>query len=449
MDNIIPQYVNRIIEKLEAEGHQAYLVGGCIRDAMLGRSPADFDIATSATPELMDVIFKGFQTFDPGREFGTISVEQEEGIVEVTTFRKDLGYSDGRRPDKVKFTDSLQEDLKRRDFTINAMAYNPTLGLVDPFNGKNDLESKLVRCVGDPMDRLSEDYLRILRAVRISTQLDFLIDIETSKACTELASGLENVSTERIREELFKILLTEKPSKGFLIMRSLGILKEVIPELIPAIGFDQRNPHHDRSVFQHTLTVLDNTPPVLHVRLAALLHDIGKPYTFTVDEYEIGHFYGHDKMSVKVGKEFLLRLKCSTELMEKTLGLVKEHMVHHPDLRRKGLKRQLQRVGADNINHLIDLQIADKLSKKSNKDISQLLAKKALINEILDSGEPFKKNHLAVNGDDLKAAGYKEGKIIGKILEYLLNCVLEKPEINTKEELIRIAIGIYPPESIE
>lgn len=449
MNITIPHHVNRILTVLEINGYQAYLVGGSIRDALLGRSPADFDIATSAKPELVEKIFEELQTAATGKAYGTITVIQEEGTVEVTTFRKDLGYSDGRRPDKVQYTECLEEDLMRRDFTINAMAYNPSEGLIDPFNGSDDIRGRQVRCVGDPMERLSEDYLRILRAVRLAAQLDFLIDIGTSQACTQLASGLEKVSVERIREELFKILLTTKPSSGLLMMRSLGILKEVIPEMIPAIGFDQRNPHHDRSVFQHTLTVLDKTPPVIHVRLAALLHDIGKPYTFIEDEFGVGHFYGHDKMSVKVGKEFMQRLKCSAELMERTLNLVKEHMVHHPDLRKKGLKRQLQRVGTENIYHLIDLQIADKQSKKSNTDISQLLAKKEVVAGILEAKEPFRKKHLAINGDDLKKEGYKEGRIIGKILEYLLNYVLEKPDMNNRGELIKIALEIYPPDSLD
>lgn len=227
-------------------------------------------------------------------------------------------------------------------------------------------------------------------------------------------------------------------------MRSLGILKEVIPELIPAIGFDQRNPYHDRSVFQHTLTVMDNTPPVLHVRLAALLHDIGKPYTFTLDDKGVGHFYGHDKKSVKIGKEILIRLNCSTELIDSTLRLVREHMIHHPDLKKKGLKRQLQRVGEDRVYDLLDLQVADRLSKSGNKDISNLLAKKKAIDSILYAKEPFRRKHMAINGDDLKDMGYTQGKIIGKILEYLLNCVLEKPELNKKETLKGIARDIYP-----
>ena len=431
----IPDYVNTIIEKLIQNGFKAYLVGGCVRDAILNRKANDYDMTSSATPKELIELFSEFKTVEVGKEFGTIIIIQSQGAVEVTTFRLDNKYEDGRRPSGVVFTEDLIQDLKRRDFTINSMAYNEREGLIDPFNGLRDLKNCLIRTVGNPLDRLSEDYLRILRAVRFACQLDFLIDIETSKACSELSSNLSKISTDRIREELFKILLSDKPSRGFLLMREMGLLKYVIPELMPAIGFDQRNPHHDRSVFQHTLKVMDNTPKVLNVRLAALLHDIGKPYTFSVDNKGIGHFYGHDTASVEIGKEILLRLNCSSDLIETTLNLIKEHMVHHPELKRKGLKRQLQRIGEDQIENLIDLQIADRLSKRGTKDTSNLEAKRREIRGILQAKEPFSRKHLAIDGEDLIKLGYKQGEIIGEILDFLLNCVIEDPSLNTKKKL--------------
>ncbi len=442
----IPDYVEDIIDRLIDHGFEAYIVGGSVRDSVMGKIPSDYDVTTSASPDEIENVFEGYKTFSPGREFGTIVVVSKEGNTEITTYRVEGKYSDGRRPDFVEFTSSLKEDLKRRDFTINAMAYNHKEGLIDPFDGVKDIKDGLIRCVGNPYIRLNEDYLRILRAVRFATQLDFLIDIETSNACMELSSKLDLVSIERIRDEFFKIILSNKPSNGILLMRSLGLLKEIIPELIPAIGFDQRNPHHDRSVFQHTLLVLDNTPPVLHLRLAALLHDIGKPYTFTIDPDGIGHFYGHDKESVKIGKEFLIRIRCSTKLIEETLNLVKEHMNHSPKMKTKAIKRQLQRIGEDNMRNLISLQIADRLSKNGRKDIEYLLEKKRQVDEIIDNNEPYKKAHLAINGNDLKEIGYKEGKIIGKILEYLLNYVLDNPQGNNKEELLKIVNKLYPLE---
>lgn len=442
----IPDYVEDIIDRLIDHGFEAYIVGGSVRDSVMGKIPSDYDVTTSASPDEIENVFEGYKTFSPGREFGTIVVVSKEGNTEITTYRVEGKYSDGRRPDFVEFTSSLKEDLKRRDFTINAMAYNHKEGLIDPFDGVKDIKDGLIRCVGNPYIRLNEDYLRILRAVRFATQLDFLIDIETSNACMELSSKLDLVSIERIRDEFFKIILSNKPSNGILLMRSLGLLKEIIPELIPAIGFDQRNPHHDRSVFQHTLLVLDNTPPVLHLRLAALLHDVGKPYTFTIDPNGIGHFYGHDKESVKIGKEFLIRIRCSTKLIEETLNLVKEHMNHSPKMKTKAIKRQLQRIGEDNMRNLISLQIADRLSKNGRKDIEYLLEKKRQVDEIIDNNEPYKKAHLAINGNDLKEIGYKEGKIIGKILEYLLNYVLDNPQGNNKEELLKIVNKLYPLE---
>ena len=442
----IPDYVEDIIDRLIDHGFEAYIVGGSVRDSVMGKIPSDYDVTTSASPDEIENVFEGYKTFSPGREFGTIVVVSKEGNTEITTYRVEGKYSDGRRPDFVEFTSSLKEDLKRRDFTINAMTYNHKEGLIDPFDGVKDIKDGLIRCVGNPYIRLNEDYLRILRAVRFATQLDFLIDIETSNACMELSSKLDLVSIERIRDEFFKIILSNKPSNGILLMRSLGLLKEIIPELIPAIGFDQRNPHHDRSVFQHTLLVLDNTPPVLHLRLAALLHDIGKPYTFTIDPDGIGHFYGHDKESVKIGKEFLIRIRCSTKLIEETLNLVKEHMNHSPKMKTKAIKRQLQRIGEDNMRNLISLQIADRLSKNGRKDIEYLLEKKRQVDEIIDNNEPYKKAHLAINGNDLKEIGYKEGKIIGKILEYLLNYVLDNPQGNNKEELLKIVNKLYPLE---
>ena len=431
----IPDYVNTIIEKLIQNGFKAYLVGGCVRDAILNRQANDYDITSSATPKELIELFSEFKTVEIGKEFGTIIIIQGEGAVEVTTFRLDNKYEDGRRPSSVVFTEDLVQDLKRRDFTINSMAYNEREGLIDPFNGLKDLKNCLIRTVGNPLDRLSEDYLRILRAVRFACQLDFLIDIETSKACSQLSSNLSKISTDRIREELFKILLSDKPSRGFLLMREMGLLKHVIPELMPAIGFDQRNPHHDRSVFQHTLKVMDNTPKVLNVRLAALLHDIGKPYTFSMDNKGIGHFYGHDTASVEIGKEILLRLNCSSDLIETTLNLIKEHMVHHPELKRKGLKRQLQRIGEEQIENLIDLQIADRLIKRGTKDTSNLEAKRREIRGILQAKEPFSRKHLAVDGEDLIELGYDQGQIIGEILDFLLNCVIEDASLNTKKKL--------------
>lgn len=441
MNIYIPEYVNKILYMLESNGYQAYLVGGCVRDHLINKIPSDYDVATNATPEEIEKIFSSFKIVDIGKRFGTITVVMEEGQVEVTTFRAEEQYIKGRKPSDVKYISSLIEDLKRRDFTINAIAYNPKTGIIDPFDGVNDLRLKTIRCVGDPNERLKEDYLRILRAVRFATQLGFTIDVRTANACAKFSSKLKDISKERIRDEIIKILLSDKPSYGIRLMRDFGILQVIVPEIIPAIGFDQRNPHHDLTVFGHTLEVLDNSPKVLEVRLAALFHDIGKPYTFEVDENGIGHFYGHEKISAEIAKEVLTRLNFSNELIKNTLVLISGHMNYAKELNKKYVKKQLQKIGYENFNNLIELQIADKLSKKGDKDLSYFDAKRRILREIED--EPYSRTHLAINGDDLKALGIVEGPLIGEILDYLLEIVIENPKKNNKGELLDIVKKKY------
>jgi len=441
MDIYIPEYVNKILYMLESNGYQAYLVGGCVRDHLIGKKPSDYDVATNATPEDIERIFSDFKIVDIGKKFGTITIVMEEGQVEVTTFRSEDKYIKGRKPENVKYISNLTEDLKRRDFTINAIAYNPKVGFIDPFGGMSDLKLRTIRCVGDPNERLKEDYLRILRAVRFATQLEFTIDVQTANACAKFSSKLKDISKERIRDEFIKILLSDKPSYGIRLMKDLGILQVILPEMIPAIGFDQRNPHHDLTVFEHTLEVLDNTPKVLEVRVAALFHDIGKPYTFKLDENGIGHFYGHEKISTEIAKEVLTRLNFSNELIKNSLVLINEHMNYAKYLNKKYVKRQLQRIGYKNFNNLIDLQIADKLSKKGDKDLSYFEEKRRILREIED--EPYSRSHLAVNGDDLKALGIQEGPLIGEVLDYLLEVVIENPKKNNRSDLIEIVKSKY------
>ncbi|MBC7088493.1 MAG: CCA tRNA nucleotidyltransferase [Tissierellales bacterium] len=441
MDIYIPDYIKKIIYILEKNGYEAYLVGGCVRDHLIGKEPSDYDIATNATPEKIEKIFKDFKLIDIGRKFGTMKIIMDEGEVEVTTFRSEDIYIKGRKPKDVKYISNLYEDLRRRDFTINAIAFNPRIGFVDPFYGMNDIKLKLIRCVGDPNDRLNEDYLRILRAVRFATQLRFTIEVQTANACAKLASQLKLISKERIRDELVKIILSDEPSYGIRLMKDLGILQVIIPEIIPAIGFDQRNPHHYLNVFEHTLEVLDNTPKILEVRLAALFHDIGKPYTFKLDENGIGHFYGHEKVSAEIAKDVLTRLNFSNELVKNTLVLISAHMNYAKDLDKKYVKKQLQKIGYENFNNLIELQIADKLSKKGDKDLSYFDTKRRILKEIED--EPYSRTHLAINGEDLIALGIAEGPLIGEILDYLLEIVIENPKKNNKTDLIDIVKNKY------
>ena len=443
MDFYIPDYINTILNKLEKAGYKSYIVGGSVRDLILGKTPHDYDITTSATPDEIQRIFKDFKTLAVGKQFGTVVVVQGENNTEITTFRLESKYLDGRRPSEVSFSDDIYEDLSRRDFTINAIAYNEKEGAIDLFNGQKDIEDKIIRCVGIPKERFSEDHLRILRAVRFSTQLGFEIHEDTYNACKDLSSSLNGISAERIREELFKILLSENPSNGIKLMKDLNILEIVIPELIDAVGFDQKNPNHDKDVFEHTMCVLDRTLPILSVRLAALFHDIGKPRTLSVDEKGIGHFYGHDKLGAKIAEKILLRFNSSRELIDKVTIMIKEHMSHHNKMKDRGLKRQIRRVGKDDIFNLLELQKADRLCSSDDVDITFLFEREEEIRSILDSNEPYEKSHLKISGNDIIDLGFEKGKIVGEILDYLLEKVMKNPELNEKEKLLDIVRERY------
>lgn len=436
----IPDYVESIMDTLEKNGYEAYIVGGSVRDILLGKTPTDYDIATNAHPEEIECIFSEYKTIDVGKKFGTILIYQPEGSIEVTTFRKEGSYIDGRRPEWVSFSYKIEDDLSRRDFTINAIAYNKYKGIIDPYNGRKDLKRKIIRTVGEPEERFNEDYLRILRAVRFASQLKLTIDEPTFSAGIKCSPNIEKVSVERIFSEFFKILLSETPSYGIRLLENIGVLKIILPEIIHSIGFKQNNPHHEMDVYNHILCVLDNTPPIIQIRLAALFHDIGKPHTLTIDEEGIGHFYGHDKIGADISKEVLKRFKASNELVEKVSNLVKEHMNHHADFKEKGLKRLIRRLGEREVFNLIDLQIAD--IKCSNKEatIDYIIERRNRIEEILEKKETYEINQMDIDGEDLMDLGFEEGPIIGEILEYLLEKVMEKPELNDKEILKRMAL---------
>ncbi|WP_353092903.1 HD domain-containing protein [Tissierella praeacuta] len=434
----IPRYVELIIDRLEEEGFSAYIVGGSVRDLLIGREPSDFDITTDALPEEIENIFSDFITLEVGKKFGTIVIVQDEGIVEVTTFRTDGEYIDGRRPEKVYFSKNIFDDLSRRDFTINAMAYNKNIGIVDHFNGIKDLDRKIIKAVGKPQDRFKEDYLRIMRAIRFATQLQFSIDKETFNACKLYSEHISEISIERIREEFFKTILSERPSYGIRMMKDIKILNIILPELMKTIGFNQHNPHHDKDVFEHIMCVLDKTSPILHLRLGALFHDIGKPSTLIIDENGVGHFYGHEKSGAKMAKEILKRWKASNDIIDKVVMLIDKHMTQHSDLKEKGLKRLLSNFGEDDIFTLLELQKADRSCSNKEADIKDLLEREKKIKDIIRNKEVYEKNQLAINGSDVIKLGYKEGKIIGGILNYLFEKVLENPELNEREQLIDI-----------
>lgn len=433
----LPKNVEYIINTLNENNFSAYAVGGCIRDSLLKRLPKDWDITTNAMPKDIMQIFN--DTIPIGIKHGTIAVLLGNVTYEVTTFRIDGKYSDNRHPDKVLFTTSLNEDLARRDFTINAMAYNYKDGLQDPYNGQDDLNNKLIRCVGNPGLRFNEDSLRMLRAIRFSTELNFKIDEDTKSSIIQNQLMIQNVSMERIRDELSKILLSDIPSIGFKELNSAGLLKIILPELSRCVGFNQKNPHHDKDVFEHTLTVLDSSSNNLIVRIAALFHDIGKPNCFTIDEHGIGHFYMHAIEGARISQEILKRLKFDNTTIKTVYILIKEHLVNRNNLKIPAIKKLINRIGIENFPYLLDLQIADIKGHKPPYDFSSILHLKNCVHEIINSKEPLSLKDLKINGNDLINIGYHRGAIIGSTLKELLELVLKNPKLNKKDILIDIA----------
>lgn len=436
----VPQFVMSVMNRLLDNGYEAYIVGGCIRDILLDKNPEDWDIATSALPVKVKEIFCDKKVISTGEKYGTVTVMGEEGKVEVTTFRSEGAYTDGRHPDWVAFRDSIVDDLSRRDFTINSIAWNHVKGLVDPFGGMEDLDKGVIRAVGNPQDRFSEDALRMIRAVRFASNLDFVIEDETFKAIKVLAGTIEIISIERIREELFKILVGPNPSYGMNLLLNTGLMEFVLPELVETVDFRQNNPYHNMDVFRHIVCVLEKCPPFLPIRLAALFHDIGKPYCYTGDDEGIGHFYGHDEKSVEIAIKALKRLKSSNKLIDKVSQLVEYHMKYYKSNQRDKIKKLIGEIGKDNIFDLLSLQKADAMCKNKPELIDNALEMEKTVEDIISKNEPIDMKDLAINGEDLIKAGFNPGAEMGKMLNELLEIVLKNPELNNKETLLEIAV---------
>lgn len=434
----MPINVKKILSILYFEGCAGYIVGGCVRDSILGLIPNDWDICTNCVPEDMLHIFSSFKIILTGFKHGTVTVVIGGENYEITTYRIDSNYIDGRHPEKVTFTEKLKEDLKRRDFTINAMAYNDRVGLVDHHGGLQDILDKKIRCVGDPLERFEEDYLRMLRGVRFAVQLGYSLEQNTFDAIKKLCRNIANISAERIREELNEILLSREPSRGFRLLNATGLLKYIMPELCICVGFDQRNPYHCKDVFDHTLDVVDNTEADLILRLAALFHDIGKPETFFIDERHIGRFFGHSIRGAEIAEKVMKRLKYDNKSIAQVMILVKEHMSRYKNLSDKALKRFINRVGRDNIDRLFKLQIADveALASEDEMNIDDILKLKSEVERILNEKQPLSVKDLEIDGYDLIKLGIPEGEQIGVILGELLEIVLEDPETNKKDILM-------------
>ena len=355
----LPPSVLACLQALENHGFACYAVGGCVRDHLLGLTPHDFDLCTAATPEQMKQVFSHHRLVLAGEKHGTVGIVTDSGVVEITTFRTEGGYRDNRHPDWVEFVEDIRGDLARRDFTVNAMAYSPSRGLCDPFGGQKDLENRVLRAVGDADARFREDSLRILRGVRFAVRYGLTPDSATESAMFRLAPLMENLARERIFDELCKLLplLTARD-----LQRFAPVLTAVIPELAPMLGFQQHTPHHAYDIYTHTAYVVENVPGELALRWAALLHDVGKVSTFSLDEAGCGHFYGHAQESAKMADAILLRLKAPTQLRQQVVFLIDKHMVLlQPE--RKTLRRQLSRWGQDALAQLLILQKADNASK--------------------------------------------------------------------------------------
>ena len=438
----MPNEILYVIEKLKSFSHKAYVVGGSIRDFYLNKKPCDFDITTSAKPEEIKVIFGSLVLSTVGENFGTIVLRINSYDIEITTFRIESAYEKNRKPKEVIFTNSLEEDLKRRDFTINAMAYNKEEGLIDLFNGKKDIEDKIIRTVGNPKDRINEDALRILRAIRLSGQLDFKIEENLYKEIIENRYLLGKLSKERIKSELDKVLMSDKPSRALKIMADTKVLEVILPSLYKTVGFDQHSPYHSKLLFEHILCVVDNVDKKLNLRYAALLHDIEKVNTLEIDKNGIGHFYDHDELGAKRVVDILKSYNTSNDDIKVVYALVKEHMKAHNEMTDKVLRRQIRKVGKENILDLYSLMIADRVCTIDGRDILFLEEKKERIKELLCESTSQDK-FLNITGKDIISLGFDEGKIVGEILKYLEEKVLDDPSLNRKDLLINLAIEKY------
>ena len=433
----LPQKVRYIIETIQAAGYEAYAVGGCIRDSILGKEPDDWDITTSAAPEEVKKMFR--KTIDTGIQHGTVTVMMEKESFEVTTYRIDGKYEDSRHPKDVTFTAELKEDLRRRDFTINAMAYNEQNGLIDIFEGIRDIERKMIRCVGNAEERFTEDALRMMRAVRFSAQLGYTIEDETKKAIKKLAPTLQNISAERIQTELVKLLISEHPD-DIRTAYETGITKQILPEFNICMETQQNNPHHCYSVGEHILHTLIFVEPDKVLRLGMLFHDIGKPQTLTVDEKGITHNHGHAAVGEEMTVEILKRLKFDNDTLDKVRKLVRYHdwkIESNP----KNVRRAANKIGEDIFPMLFAAKYADVMAQSDyqrEEKLQELKTLQEIYKGILEKKECLCLKDLAVSGDDLIAEGMKPGKEIGITLNKLLEDVLENPEHNQKEYLLSL-----------
>ncbi len=430
--------VKNILSRLESGGFSAFVAGGAVRDMLMGRTPHDYDIATNALPSEVKELFP--KTIDTGIKHGTVTVVENHIGYEITTFRRESAYSDGRHPDSVEFVNSAREDCARRDFTINSMMYSPTRGFVDCFGGRKDINARVIRCVGDSETRFREDALRMLRAVRFGAALSFELDGELKKAVKKCAPLVKNVSSERILGEINRIILSDNPDY-IRALHELGLLIYIIPELDRCFGEPQHNKYHIYDVGEHTMQTIKNTQPDLAVRWAALMHDVGKPCCSSVDSNGTIHFYGHHRESRSITEDVLHRLRMDSDTIKDVSILVENHDVRIEPLF-PAVKRMMSKTGRELFEKLLRLQTADNMAKNPvhlPEKLQKLDAVYNIYREIIAEKQPYLISHLVVNGRDLIKLGYKTGREIGDTLKALLNEVIIKPELNDREYLLERA----------
>ena len=430
--------VNQILLRLEAAGFEAWLVGGCVRDRLMGITPHDYDITTSARPEEVMAVFYDHRVLETGLKHGTVTLLWDHEPLEITTYRAEGTYSDHRHPDNVTFTSSLREDLARRDFTINAIAMDARGNLADPFHGAEDIAAGIIRCVGDPVQRFTEDALRILRALRFASRLGFSIEDDTKHAMELCAENLSYVSPERIFAEITKLLCGNHVRP--VLMAHIKTIGAVLPELLPMEGFDQRNYHHIYDVLEHTARVVEKVPPEPHLRLAALFHDAGKPHCFTMDDAGVGHFYGHAEISREIAGAVLARLRCDNATRSAVDQLIRYHDTPI-ECTERSVRRALRRFAPEGFRDLIALKRADNLAQSPAYQERQRQCDRleAMAEEILLQAQCFSLRDLAVKGNDLLSLGLQPGPQIGTILEGLLEEVMSDRLPNDREALLNEA----------
>ena len=434
----LPEQVRRALARLEDAGYEAFVVGGAVRDYVRGADTGtDWDITTSALPEETEAVFSGCRVIETGMKHGTVTVLSDGEPLEITTYRVDGGYSDHRHPDEVRFTRSLREDLRRRDFTMNAMAYSPRTGVVDPFGGQADLAAGVVRCVGEPNRRFQEDALRILRGLRFASVLGMSVHPDTARAARDNRALLAAVAAERVQSELTKLLCGADAER--VLLEFPDILSVPLPEIGAMVGFDQHNPHHDRDIWAHTAAVTAAIPAQPVLRWAALLHDVGKPPCFSLAEDGVGHFYGHAGESARMADGILRRLRFDTDSREEIVRLIRYHdLPIQPE--RKPVKRLMNKLGPDTVRRLIELHKADTRGQSAvcAGRIAEYDAVAAVLDEILNEKECFSLRNLAVNGTDMIALGLT-GRDIGRALNACLAAVMEEKLPNERGALLEYA----------